>query len=272
MNFIYELNGQALEVAVEGETLYGADVVMLDEDDDLTAGAPWHDDGFVVTPSLTDQDTARLRDGIRKRIIGICRAAGAELPDGARLEDYHRSVTDEQHARVVEAIRAGFPLDELPIEHELLERRISELTGVPVIARNFDYGLNVFNLRIVRPGKNDNNPLHRDVWLDRLRNGINIYAPLAGSNERSSLAIVPRSHVWKESDILRTARGARVNGLPYTVPAVVGARRELRLVRPNPSPSELLVFSPYLIHGGAVNLGEETRVSLEMRFWRAPVN
>ena len=34
--------------------------------------------------------------------------------------------------------------------------------------------------------------------------------------------------------------------------------------------SELLVFSPYLIHGGGVNFqGTVTRASLEARFWRA---
>ena len=41
------------------------------------------------------------------------------------------------------------------------------------------------------------------------------------------------------------------------------------MTRPDPNPDEVLVFSPYLIHGGAVNLNEDmTRVSLEMRLWR----
>ena len=36
-----------------------------------------------------------------------------------------------------------------------------------------------------------------------------------------------------------------------------------------PRPNEVLVFSPYLIHGGAFNQQtDRTRVSLEMRFWR----
>ena len=43
----------------------------------------------------------------------------------------------------------------------------------------------------------------------------------------------------------------------------------LTLERPNPGLNEVLVFSPYLIHGGAFNQQTDaTRVSLEMRFWR----
>jgi ectoine hydroxylase-related dioxygenase (phytanoyl-CoA dioxygenase family) len=40
------------------------------------------------------------------------------------------------------------------------------------------------------------------------------------------------------------------------------------MIRPNPGPSEVLVFSPYLVHGGGKNFGSCTRVSLEMRFFR----
>jgi ectoine hydroxylase-related dioxygenase (phytanoyl-CoA dioxygenase family) len=39
--------------------------------------------------------------------------------------------------------------------------------------------------------------------------------------------------------------------------------------RPDPQAGEVLVFSPYLIHGGAMNFNSDvTRLSLEMRFWR----
>jgi len=33
--------------------------------------------------------------------------------------------------------------------------------------------------------------------------------------------------------------------------------------------NQVLVFSPYLIHGGAVNLNSnETRISIEIRLWK----
>jgi ectoine hydroxylase-related dioxygenase (phytanoyl-CoA dioxygenase family) len=93
--------------------------------------------------------------------------------------------------------------------------------------------------------------------------------PFAGSTPRSSLPLVRGSHRWQEAEIERTVEGARVNGMTFTVPSVVGAAHPLVLERPNPALNEVLVFSPYLIHGGAFNQqADRTRVSLEMRFWR----
>jgi ectoine hydroxylase-related dioxygenase (phytanoyl-CoA dioxygenase family) len=122
-----------------------------------------------------------------------------------------------------------------------------------------------------RATADDNNPPHRDVWLDHLRDAVNVYIPIAGSTDASSLPLVPGSHHWKESEIERTQTGARMGEQVYTVPCITAATRELTFVRPNPGPNEVLVFSPYLIHGGGVNFqGNMTRASLEARFWRVP--
>jgi ectoine hydroxylase-related dioxygenase (phytanoyl-CoA dioxygenase family) len=92
--------------------------------------------------------------------------------------------------------------------------------------------------------------------------------PLWGSNENSSLPLVPGSHYWRESDIERTKAGSKVDGIQFTVPAVTATRYGLSAIRPNPAQDEVLVFSPYLTHCGGKNLSsEQTRLSLEMRFW-----
>jgi ectoine hydroxylase-related dioxygenase (phytanoyl-CoA dioxygenase family) len=44
---------------------------------------------------------------------------------------------------------------------------------------------------------------------------------------------------------------------------------EFEFIRPDPKIGEVLVFSPYLIHGGSVNLNDDTtRISIEVRLWR----
>ena len=56
------------------------------------------------------------------------------------------------------------------------------------------------------------------------------------------------------------------------MPAVTAIKDEYELVRPNPKPNEVLLFSPYLIHGGASNLNEDqTRISIEVRLWKQGV-
>ncbi len=274
MEFTYTINDRSVATHVEGEILYGDDVVLLEQDDDLTAHTAWAKRGYAVAPFLSRELGEQLREGMRRKIARVLTDAGFDsIVDDRdfRIETYHRLAAGntQMHKALVEGIRRGLPLTELPIDYHEVERRVGEIVGIDVTAHNRAFGLDVFNLRVVRPESNDNNPLHRDVWLDRLRNAVNIYVPLAGSNELSSLCLVPESHRWAESEIARTAAGALVNGLPYTVPAVVGASKPLQLVRPNPSYDEFLLFSPYLIHGGAANLNADTtRASLEMRFWR----
>src|SRR5207245_1921920 len=150
------------------------------------------------------------------------RVSSTVVPD-FDLAGYHRTVGDALHARLVgETAGLTWPNDALPIPLAAVARRISEIVGVETVAVNPHITEQRFQLRVVRPGKTDNNPPHRDVWLDRLRHAVNVYVPLAGSGGRSSLPIVPGSHRWPESDTERTSAGAVVSGVQYTVPAVTG--------------------------------------------------
>jgi len=266
-----DYGGELVAFEVEGQTVRGDNQVMLDADDNLVAGRSWEADGFVVAPFVSSDAYLELVGGIRERLMARVRSTGLSVPDDFALDRYHDVVTsDEAHRAVSEQGPWCHPVADLAIPVAMISGRVSEILGVRVSTtpphREFPEH---FCYRVVRPRSRDNNPPHRDVWLDRLRHAVNIYVPLAGSSSRSSLPLVRGSHRWPESAIERTAEGARVNGLTYTVPAVVGASYPLTLERPDPGPNQVLVFSPYLIHGGAYNQQpDRTRVSLEMRFWR----
>lgn len=269
--FEVQLGDQVVRWEVTGETGVGADEVLLDRDDDLTRDRPWAEQGFTIAPFLAAPSRDALVAGITRTLSSIMAAAGCTVPADFSLADYHRVVdTDEVHAHVIARTRTCFSLDALAIPVAEIEARVSDILGVRVKTLDHVEAPACFCIRVVRPNAPDNNPPHRDVWLDRLRNAVNIYVPLAASTPRSSLPLVPGSHRWKESEIVRTKAGAVVDGVAYTVPSVVGSARPLKMVRPDPSPDEVLMFSPYLIHGGARNFNaDETRVSLEMRFVRA---
>lgn len=268
--FGYVLGNEAVSVAVEGVTVRGEDRVLLDADDDLSRGQPWHEHGFTIAPFVSRAAYDTLVCDVARRLESAMQKAHVQLDEPLRLEQYHHYVRDDdRHLAVLHDARAGYKLTDFPVDLDEVTDRISTLVGQAVTASNERHGLHCWHVRVIRPRSNDNNPLHRDVWLDRLRNAINIYVPLAGSNQDSSLPMVPGSHRWRESELVRTARGALIDGVSYTVPAVVGSDRPLRLVRPNPEPNQVLLFSPYLVHGGARNVcADTTRVSLEMRFWR----
>lgn len=272
MKFRYQLGEELITVDVEGDTIRGDARVLLHEDDDLTERAAWGAQGFVVAPFLAESSYSALVDDVTQRLARSLRDAGADVTDSFSLTAYHRHVRDDaMHLAALREARIGYRLDDFPIALDEITDRVGSLLGVRVTARNEAHGLDRWHVRVIRPRSNDHNPLHRDVWLDRLRHAVNIYVPLAGSDGGSSLPLVPGSHHWRESELVRTASGATVNGLSYTVPAVVGSDRPLALQRPNPTPNQVLLFSPYLVHGGARNgSADHTRVSLEMRFWRAP--
>ena len=265
------LNGQAVPYQVEGTP--GADdgQVLLESDHDLTALAAWAAEGYAVLPGLPAPYHAALQAGLATLLREAMRTAGCAVSDDFDITKYHEAVGDDtaRHLAVI-AQTKEFKHSQFPIPLPVLEAYLSAACGQPVSAYNYHVDERVFHLRIVRPGRADHNPLHRDVWLPEYRDGLNIYLPVAGSTERSSLTLVPGSHHWPENAVERTEKGAIYHGVPYTVPGVLRPARELNIIRPNPAPNEVLVFSPYLLHGAAANLNENaTRISLEMRFWKA---
>ena len=67
---------------------------------------------------------------------------------------------------------------------------------------------------------------------------------------------------------MRTADGAIIDGVRFNVPAVTSIDGDYKAIRPDPGRNEFLLFSPYLIHGGATNFNQhQTRISIELRLW-----
>jgi hypothetical protein len=264
----YSVNGQHFKYEAHGEKIWGADSVLLENSIDLTANKPWHETGYTIETLFDDDLYATFSKNVYSLLINCWREAGLPITDQFSLQDYHKIATDfETHLRAVEKTKL-LSVHDFPVPIHLLEERIGALCKTPVIAKNpFDQQA-IFHFRVIRPGKTDNNPLHRDVWLEDYDNCINLYIPIAGSNELTSLMIIPGSHLWAESKIERTAAGALINGIKFNVPAVTAIKDDFTVVRPSPAANEVLVFSPYLIHGGAINLSlDQTRISIEIRLW-----
>lgn len=270
---IYIVDGEIVNIDISGNVLPGGNRCLLDEDDNLIAGCDWQDKGFTVSPLLDGYFFELLCNGIRNLVAEALEKAGGIVPAGDfDLERYHDYCPDQQtHLKVVDALRSKACIANFPIDYRLLDEKVSLICGKKVsclVPARIASGY--FFVRLVRPYPScDNNPPHRDAWLDRLRHCINLYLPLAGSDENSSLSVAPGSHFWNESNVPRTAPDALVNGVRFSVPSAVMDGGMLDMTRPPVGRGEGMIFSPYLIHGGAVNLNKaRTRVSLEMRFWR----
>jgi len=267
----YKLGEKEIELELEGSTFTGAEEVLLLKDENLIENTSWKNIGFDIVDFLSDSVFQLIKLGLKKIIAGFVSEAGGQIDDNFELEHYHLYVNNEIHLKVAKMIQWGWHVNEFPIDFNLINNRISEVVGIKVSTKAKHIELNNFFLRIVRPQNfQDNNPPHRDVWIDRLRDAVNIYAPMCGSDINSSLGLIPGSHLLNESEIERTADGAILNGTSYTVPCVISVKGEQpNLVRPDPKENQVMLFSPYIAHGGGYNFNKNTtRMSLEVRFWK----
>jgi hypothetical protein len=265
----YVVNNAALEYHPEGEAARGEEVILLENGIDLTSGTGWHPEGFTTAPLTGWNSYLNFENQIESLLRSLWCRASIDFPAALPLDQYHTVARDfDLHHKAIQQTKL-LNIDEFPSGIKWLEERIGEICKQHLIAKNPFDNQSVFHFRVVRPGQNDNNPLHRDIWLEDYDDCINLYIPVCGSDENSSLIVIPGSHLWPESRLKKTKQGAIINGLKFNVPAVTSIFGQYEVIRPNPLRGEVLVFSPYLIHGGAINLNQlKTRISIELRLWK----
>ena len=240
---------------------WGYDKVLLDTDINLLKKTDFNLKGYGIFPIREHDDF--LRKFISKNISNIL---GKDLD----IEKYHTFTNEEQHKQILNSMPyKKNDTEKLRIFSEYLEEFMSDLLKEKVKIFNDDIWVRICRPTII--SKEDFNPCHRDVYLDFYRNTVNIYVPIIGSNENSSLFMEESSHLWNENMTSTTKGGAhfKSSNKKYSVDAIVQSKIELKMIRPNPDINEILVFSPYLIHGCSDNKNEDiTRMSLEIRFIR----
>ena len=266
---IFKVNERIVKQSIKAERIDSGDnIVLFEQDTSPAKNTPWVNKGFTIEKFLSENKISTFKFGISNIVEKFVKKYTST--SNFNLEKYHLFVDNTIHGKIIGEIQAGsqgiggIPLDLFPIEIELVEDRISQICGVPVTCRKTSAGYPVrhFWIRIIRPNVQDNNPPHRDVHLDRSRGAVNLYFPIAGSNENSSLPIIPESHFWPESHIVRSYGDTYVNDIKFTNPATVYSLHGLNLVTPNPGPDEAMVFTTYAIHGGGYNFNEDmTRLS-----------
>ena len=245
------------ELLEDNNNNHGDDYVMINNDINLLQNTYFDNDGYKIIDM--DNYNELLVRFITNEIFFITNKY-------INLNNYHNEINDEEHNKILNSM--PYKKKKYQDIHDFciyLETDISKIINEPVKIFNDDIWV-----RICRPSdicNYDFNPCHKDVYLDFYRNTINIYLPIIGSNENSSLKIQPGSHKWKESDTVSTIGGAFINNKKYSVDAIIASKTQIDMIRPNPNTSQFILFSPYLIHGCSDNYNENmTRISLEIRF------
>ena len=272
-NTQFSVNGTPKQIEVVSKSFKRGDDKCLFEDT-MFRNSEMVDNGFTIQ-SLPPTWWSQIQQAITTFIKDKITENGVDISENFCLQEYHRYVTDNAHNKIVNSFRGGtFGLGGIPIDRLGIDcKELEDMVNLWVDSKYQLSCCNIFGfrkqfwIRIVRPMQEDNNPPHKDAHLRRLRNAINIYVPLAGSNEKSSLPLIPGSHKESEQEYIVSDTPCVVNNKKFTVPAIVHRNNGLNLITPNPSRGEIMLFTPYLIHGGGINSNDNlTRVSLEMRF------
>jgi transketolase len=225
--------------------------------------------GYSTGLRLTNDELARVRALIEEHWLGVIRR---HLPDRARdfaalgMARYHELAHLLDHAaawpkraRILPAAAAA------EIRRMPFMRQLAAEFGAFEISDEDDFGCEEIYFRLVRPGQRDDmGPLHADRWFWDLGHGttppgverVKVWVAIVCEPGRNGLRVVPGSHrrQWRY-------HGEPRHGMMKPVFDEDESRIGAQLLETRPG--DAVVFNDGLLHGGAANAGETTRVSFE---------
>lgn len=264
------IDNKPFEFNVEGDFFWGKNELLYKEENNVISKMPWKDNGFGVIEAFDESNFLKLKTSIKKNIIKAFKMNNIDFEEETfNLEDYHKVInSDAQHNKVIDITR-NLENSDFDFDIDFLVKKFGDVLGYKLTSWVEELQKTHIQIRISRPNSLDINPPHRDGYLSYWEDIINVWIPISGCNEKASLPVLPKSHLIPENQILRTeSKGAKINGNVYYVPCILETEDgSIKMTRPSIDYGQALVFSPYLIHGAAVNQNKDiTRVSLELRF------
>lgn len=266
------IDNKPYEFNVKGEFFWGKEELLYNKTNSVLSKMPWENQGFKVVTAFINDEFERLKKSLTQNIVDAIKANNIAFKESEfTLAKYHEVVnTDHLHNQVINLTR-NLENKDFDFNIDTLAQRFGDILGYRLTSWVEELQKSHIQIRISRPNSLDINPPHRDGYLSYWEDIINVWIPIEGCNENSSLPVCSGSHLIPENDILRTeSKGAEINGNIYYVPCILETKSgSIKMIRPNPKQGEALIFTPFLIHGAAVNNNKDiTRVSLELRFPR----
>lgn len=252
----------------------GQNIVLSNSQNDIVYGQEWYESGFKVVNFLSHEDFLGLRNMVSDTIQKIIEKELKIKILDFDINRYHEFVNnDSDHLKIVSKTRDLFHSD-FSDSLIYLIKNFEQILGFYLTdtRKNDGHKIHII-IRINRPNSNDFNPPHKDVYeaLDSGNpfNFVNFWIPISGVTSKSSLPIVPKSHLIPENKIERTLIGGTLGTNKYRVRLIKGWDKKNTLIRSNINYGEVLIFSPFLIHGLAINQEKnKTRVALEFRLFK----
>ncbi len=182
------------------------------------------------------------------------------------IEKYHELSALLKHHTAWPKIKRVLPQNAVDyIRSTSLLKALEEIYGKFAISDEENLGREEFYWRLVRPNQSsDVGPLHADAWFWELDHGITppgvtrvkVWAAIYCEPGLNGLRVVPGSHKknW-------TYHGEYRDG--FSKPKIDVEEADLNIILAETKPGDAIIFNDRMLHGGAVNHGKNTRVSIE---------
>ena len=230
--------------------------------------------GFLIVNLFNKTQIQKFKTKICQNLNRI---TNADKITTNNLGYYHKIINNDKiHKKVVNAKRRNIKFSKNDI------RTISKNYFIQSLTKNF-WGHDKFEIkilksstknksvfRIARPyilSKEDVGGHHIDThYGGKLRSGkkglLTIWTPLVGFSKKYCLKMAPGSHLKKHS-----IKNIKKQKLYMTQVFKTAYAKKFNFKRFNLKEGQAIIFHPNLLHGGSVNLGKKTRISMDFRIF-----
>jgi hypothetical protein len=238
----------------------------------ILASEKFTQDGFVKSKLLDSVDIEYLQKIIKDVVNTSCEL---NLPKTLSWNEFlkiYSTTSDNVHLKISDKKKRSLRKNEVEtLFGQGLRSRVHSLIGEFDVSDEENYGYPEVYWRIVRPNAEfDVGPLHADGWFwdcnplwkrpvyDHKR--IKIWIGIEVSTGKNGLLVIPKSHNNKPAThkVISSGEG---KFKPVIDPLPKGLLSSAQLV--NVLPGEGIVFDDKLLHGGAKNVDDLPRISIE---------
>lgn len=236
----------------------------------------FNDNGFIII-NLLDKKLITL---FQKKILNKLKRASLKkkyhkkIEKLKRIEDYHKMrLSLGEHKDLTNSSERYLNLSKREVNlfiNNNMDSIFEYFYGseAPIIKypKKDKFINNITGFRVVRPNEKTVAKFHSESTY-----GIHcftLWIPLTGYDSKYTLKIIPKSHLFRhqEENIIYNEKISSAKLFKKKYINKFGPS-----LRPNLKLGDAIFFHPDLIHGNSKNMGNKTRVNLEMRFYRKEI-
>jgi hypothetical protein len=163
----YYIDGRPYIIKLDDTQEYfkGSDIVLSDEDNDVSFKQRWYEDGYTVKSFIDEMRFSEVKIGITQSVLGLVQKVIGNKVCDFTLENYHKIIlSDDHHYKVVEKTRDLFSKD-FNFSIEKMIPKFEKILNFPLTDIDPKSGWRAhIILRINRPNSTDYNPPHKDIY------------------------------------------------------------------------------------------------------------